>query len=69
MDRTFTRHVRDAFGLVRSFWLIDAGPRAVWIACNEALKAPRDAAHRELLEALRDLSRRMSEAQAAGVVR
>lgn len=56
--RDFHRAVIEAFGLVRSFWLCDAGPRAVMIACREAV--PRSAAERETLAALHARANRLA---------
>lgn len=59
LARDFNRAVIDAFGLVRSFWLIDAGPRAVMIACRQAV--PRSAAERAALAALHASANRLAE--------
>jgi hypothetical protein len=56
--REFNRAVIAAFGLVRSFWLIEAGPRAVMIACRQA--QPRSAAERAALEHLHTLANRLA---------
>lgn len=57
--RDFNRAVIDAFGLVSSFWLCDAGPRAVMIACREA--KPRSEAERVALAALHARANRLAE--------
>jgi hypothetical protein len=57
--REFNRAVIEAFGLVRSFWLCDAGPRAVMIACREM--KPRSEAERAALERLHARANRLAE--------
>lgn len=57
--RDFNRAVIETFGLVRSFWLCDAGPRAVMIACREA--KPRSEAERVVLERLHARANRLAE--------
>ena len=57
--RDFNRAVRETFGMVRSFWLCDAGPRAVMIACREA--KPRSETERDNLAALHAWANRLSE--------
>lgn len=59
--REFNRAVIAAFGLVRSFWLIEAGPRAVMIACREA--RPRSAAERDALDRLHAVANRLAALQ------
>lgn len=59
--REFNRAVIAAFGLVRSFWLIEAGPRAVMIACRAA--TPRSAAERDALDRLHRLANGLAEMQ------
>jgi hypothetical protein len=56
--REFNRAVIAAFGMVRSFWLIEAGPRAVMIACRQA--RPRSDAERAALEHLHALAGRLA---------
>lgn len=58
VPRDFNRAVIEAFGLVCSFWLCDAGPRAVMIACREAV--PRSAAERAALERLHASANRLA---------
>jgi|GEM_PF-5387362 len=59
LSRDFNRAVIAAFGLVRSYWLIEAGPRAVMIACREA--KPRSEAERQSLNALHATANRLAE--------
>jgi hypothetical protein len=63
--REFNRAVIAAFGMVRSFWLIEAGPRAVMIACREA--QPRSAAKRAALEHLHALATRLAPLEPPGL--
>lgn len=56
---SFERAVIDAFGLTRSFWLLEAGPRAVMIACRE--RKPRDGDERIRLETLHRRANRLAE--------
>jgi hypothetical protein len=59
--REFNRAVIAAFGLVRSFWLIEAGPRAVMIACRQ--QTPRNAAERDALDRLHATANRLAALQ------
>ncbi|CCJ07053.1 hypothetical protein [Methylocystis sp. SC2] len=63
--RDFNRAVIEAFGLVRSFWLCDAGPRAVMIACREA--KPRSEAERASLAELHRRANRLAELETPGM--
>ncbi|MBM3578698.1 MAG: hypothetical protein FJX40_13840 [Alphaproteobacteria bacterium] len=57
--RAFNRAVREQFGMVRSFWLSELGPRGVMLACREAI--PRNAAERDNLAALHRWANRLAE--------